>query len=77
MTATLFLVTGAVTAARFAFPGVLAAPPLLMQSPGRQALVTVPAVVALGIPDERIFGAKGALALYLVPAAIGEALGHV
>ena len=39
--------------------------------------MTVPAVVALGIPAERIFGAKGVLALYLVPAAIGEALGYV
>ncbi|BBC94713.1 rhomboid family intramembrane serine protease [Streptomyces griseofuscus] len=77
VTATLFLVTGPVTAARFAFPGVLAAPPLLVPSPGRQALVTVPAVVALGIPAERIFGAKSVLALYLVPAAIGEAPGHV
>ncbi|WP_327230901.1 rhomboid family intramembrane serine protease [Streptomyces murinus] len=94
VTATLFLVTGAVTAAQFAFPGVLAAlrrdpgalasgewwralSPLLVQSPGWQALVTVPAIVALGIPAERIFGAKGALALYLVPAAIGEGLGYV
>ncbi|MFJ8093159.1 hypothetical protein [Streptomyces griseofuscus] len=73
VTATLFLVTGPVTAARFAFPGVLAAPPLLVPSPGRQAPVTVPAVVALGSPAERIFGAKSVLALHLVPAAIGEA----
>ncbi|RRQ87402.1 hypothetical protein [Streptomyces griseofuscus] len=73
VTATLFLVTGAATAARFAFPGVLAAPPLLVPSPGRQALVTAPAAVALGIPAERTSGAKGVLALYLVPAAIGEA----
>lgn len=39
--------------------------------------MTVPAIAALGIPAERIFGAKGALALYLVPAAIGEGLGYV
>ncbi|RRQ80540.1 hypothetical protein CQW39_07050 [Streptomyces griseofuscus] len=73
----MFLGTGAATAARFAFPGVLAAPPLLVPSPGRQALVTAPAAVALGIPAERTSGAKGVLALYLVPAAIGEAIGCV
>ncbi|MFJ6665642.1 rhomboid family intramembrane serine protease [Streptomyces sp. NPDC091383] len=48
-----------------------------MRSPGRQALVTVPAIAALGIPAGRIFGAKGMLAPYLVPAAVGEGLGYV
>ncbi|MFH8339389.1 rhomboid family intramembrane serine protease [Streptomyces sp. AM6-12] len=94
VTAVLFLVTVAMTAAQFAFPAVLRAlrrdpgalcsgewwralSPLLVQSPGRQALVTVPAVAALGIPAERIYGAWGTLALYLVPAAVGEGLGYV
>nr|WP_186337835.1 MULTISPECIES: rhomboid family intramembrane serine protease [Streptomyces] len=92
-TAAVFLATGAVTAAQFAFPEVFEAlrrdpgalasgewwralSPLLVQSSGRQPLVTVPAVAALGIPVERIYGAKGMLALYLVPAAVGEGLGY-
>ncbi|MGA4932894.1 hypothetical protein ACPCBC_22180 [Streptomyces incarnatus] len=92
-TAAVFLATGAVTVAQFAFPEVFEAlrrdpgalasgewwralSPLLVQSPGRQALVTVPAVAALGIPVERIYGAKDMLALYLVPVADGEGLGY-
>ncbi|WP_251094251.1 rhomboid family intramembrane serine protease [Streptomyces sp. Caat 7-52] len=93
-TASVLLVTGAVTAAQFPFPDVLEAlrrdpdalasgewwrtlSPLLVQSPGWQALVTVPAVAALGVPVERIFGARGMLALYLVPAAAGEVAGYL
>ncbi|MDO0926681.1 rhomboid family intramembrane serine protease [Streptomyces sp. TG1A-8] len=93
-TASVLLVTGAVTAAQFPFPEVLEAlrrdpdalasgewwrvlSPLLVQSPGWQALVTVPAVAALGAPVERIFGTRGMLALYLAPAAVGELVGYL
>ena len=93
-TASVFLVTGAVTAAQFAFPEVLDAlrrnpdalasdewwrtlSPLLVQYPLWQALVTVPAVAALGVPVERLLGARAMLALYLLPGAVGEVLGYV
>jgi rhomboid protease GluP len=66
----IFLVTGAVTTLQFPFT------PLLVQSPPWQAVVTVPAVLALGIPVERRFGTGSTFALYLLPAAVGEAVGY-
>ncbi|WP_399930686.1 rhomboid family intramembrane serine protease [Streptomyces kanamyceticus] len=51
--------------------------PLLVQSPAWQALVTVPGIALLGVPVERLLGSRAMLALYLAPAAVGEALGYL
>lgn len=51
--------------------------PLLVQAPPWQAFLTVPAIAALGVPVERLFGSRAMLALYLIPGAVGEALGYL
>lgn len=50
---------------------------LLVQDPSWQVWITVPAVVALGVPVERLFGARAMVALYLVPGAVGELAGYL
>jgi len=94
MTVSVFLVTGAVTAAQFRYPEVLenlrrdpdalasgewwrTLSPLLVQDPSWQSWITVPGIAVLGVPVERIFGARAMLALYLVPAAVGELAGYL
>ncbi len=90
----LFLITGAVTAAQFKYPQLLdhlrrdpdglrngewwrAISPMLVQSPPWQSWVTVPGILALGIPTERLYGSRNTLALYMIAGVSGELFGYV
>ncbi len=90
----LFVITGAVTAAQFVRPELVdalrrdpdrladgewwrAVTPLLVQVPAWQTCVTVPGVLALGIPVERIHGSRATVALYVLPGLVGEAVGYL
>lgn len=90
----LFVLTGAVTAAQFVRPELVdtlrrdpealadgewwrAVTPLLVQVPAWQTWVTVPGILALGIPVERTYGTRATLVLYLLPGLVGEAVGYL
>jgi rhomboid protease GluP len=51
--------------------------PMLVQAPAWQSWITVPGIAILGIPTERLLGARNMLALYLVAGVSGELFGYI